>query len=522
MPEEATVGPTWHQGVIIGTAGWIVSVFGLELLPTTLWGIVFFGSWILLPVAIYKDGKELKDEGDWPRWTWVYVVTSVIWIIAILPGLVYLWRRRNRSETAGASSTDEGDTSGDDLPPSVTEITMDVRHDADLGIHRSTVQYGQARYNCELTESSDGRWEAAYGRSSDQDESRLFVLEADAHRFSQDALVAQDAAVANNGVTALIDGLDREELSGKLAVFDEGGEQLLSHLFNSNVGGCAISDDGRYVAVSTLNPDCSTYVFETDSAGIVVEHENLNGNKMGLEFREEGDETVLYLSDTEGSDPVYGLSMVGEVIRQAGTDVEEGPADEEERPADVDEGSSDREEGSVDVEEEPADKVTSPERIERDSSAIDTSEFAELTGFQRDALIAIAGLDGGIGLKIKERLDAYYDEPVNHGRLYPNLDELVEGGYVEKFAIDDRSNGYELTDHGRQHLAERLRWVRDRTPESDDLATESAPPEPGTSAVDESAQTNTEEGTDSEDEGETSDFSGDTMESIESEFSENK
>lgn len=82
----------------------------------------------------------------------------------------------------------------------------------------------------------------------------------------------------------------------------------------------------------------------------------------------------------------------------------------------------------------------------------------DITGFQRDCLYAIAGLNEPKGLAIKAELDAYYDQEINHGRLYPNLDALVEKGLVEKGTIDDRTNSYTLTRRGRRELEARREW----------------------------------------------------------------
>ena len=82
----------------------------------------------------------------------------------------------------------------------------------------------------------------------------------------------------------------------------------------------------------------------------------------------------------------------------------------------------------------------------------------ELTGFQRDLLYCIAGTQEPYGLGIKAELEAYGDTEVNHGRLYPNLDTLIDKGYVTKSKLDDRTNRYELTDAGRSVLAERREW----------------------------------------------------------------
>jgi DNA-binding PadR family transcriptional regulator len=88
----------------------------------------------------------------------------------------------------------------------------------------------------------------------------------------------------------------------------------------------------------------------------------------------------------------------------------------------------------------------------------------DLTGFQRDLLYVIAGLDEPHGLAIKEELEEYYESEVNHGRLYPNLDTLVEKGLVEKGQRDRRTNFYTLTKRGKRELAARQDWESQYVP----------------------------------------------------------
>ena len=83
----------------------------------------------------------------------------------------------------------------------------------------------------------------------------------------------------------------------------------------------------------------------------------------------------------------------------------------------------------------------------------------DLTGFQRDCLYVLAGLDSPKGLDVKKELDEYYEGEIHHGRLYPNLDELVEKGFVEKGSIDDRTNSYDLTSRGEREIDARRDWV---------------------------------------------------------------
>ena len=82
----------------------------------------------------------------------------------------------------------------------------------------------------------------------------------------------------------------------------------------------------------------------------------------------------------------------------------------------------------------------------------------DLTGFQRDLLYAIAGFDEPHGLAIKEVLEDYYEKEINHGRLYPNLDTLVEKGLVEKGNKDRRTNFYILTRRGSREIEARRDW----------------------------------------------------------------
>lgn len=81
----------------------------------------------------------------------------------------------------------------------------------------------------------------------------------------------------------------------------------------------------------------------------------------------------------------------------------------------------------------------------------------DLTEFQKNIVNVLVG-DSMYGLAIKKELEDYYDEEVNHGRLYPNLDTLEEENYVEKHARDERTNEYRLTQKGRERMREELEW----------------------------------------------------------------
>ncbi len=88
-----------------------------------------------------------------------------------------------------------------------------------------------------------------------------------------------------------------------------------------------------------------------------------------------------------------------------------------------------------------------------------STEFSDLTGFQRDLLYVIAGADKPSGQSVKDEAETYYESEINHGRLYPNLDTLVEKGLVEKGELDRRTNYYELTQKGAKAIQGRSDWV---------------------------------------------------------------
>jgi len=93
--------------------------------------------------------------------------------------------------------------------------------------------------------------------------------------------------------------------------------------------------------------------------------------------------------------------------------------------------------------------------------AVDLSgpqSLADMTAFQRDILRVLDLENHQKGLSIKEQLADYYGGEVNHGRLYPNLDDLVNAGFIEKSQRDKRTNDYALTDAGEKALSERDAW----------------------------------------------------------------
>lgn len=99
------------------------------------------------------------------------------------------------------------------------------------------------------------------------------------------------------------------------------------------------------------------------------------------------------------------------------------------------------------------------------STTIQKGPLSDLTAFQRDLLRTIAVLEDETdkvhGLAIKEAMEESRDGEVFHGRLYPNIDEVVELGLVEKSEWDRRTNTHGLTRRGRRELKAHVRWMQE-------------------------------------------------------------
>ena len=93
-----------------------------------------------------------------------------------------------------------------------------------------------------------------------------------------------------------------------------------------------------------------------------------------------------------------------------------------------------------------------------ESSIHDDVSATDLSTFKKEVLFAITEIEAAgdepYGLAIKRRLEDKFEMDINHGRLYPNLDELVDRGLVEKSELDKRTNEYSLTDAGAQLITE--------------------------------------------------------------------
>jgi DNA-binding PadR family transcriptional regulator len=82
----------------------------------------------------------------------------------------------------------------------------------------------------------------------------------------------------------------------------------------------------------------------------------------------------------------------------------------------------------------------------------------DLNNSKRDLLVEIYQMDHPSGQDIRGRMEAEHGEDVKHGRLYPNLNDLVDLGLLDKGEQNLRSNYYQITNDGQRLVEDTIRY----------------------------------------------------------------
>lgn len=97
ISEGVPVG-IWSHLVLLGSLLWL-SLFVL-LENDSIFGVVLFTAWVLLPLSIYLDTIEVRQNHAWnPKW-YLYVLLSLIPIAGSIFGFVWLARKRQKTGSA--------------------------------------------------------------------------------------------------------------------------------------------------------------------------------------------------------------------------------------------------------------------------------------------------------------------------------------------------------------------------------------------------------------------------------------
>lgn len=107
-----TVNDNWYYGV--GLAA-ILMGFGMAL-PDSLdsvSGFAFLASVVLMPVSIYYDRQWLRATTEWSPDTTPWVIGSIVPVVNMFVGALYLYRRSNAMQVAPASAAVEKSATAD-------------------------------------------------------------------------------------------------------------------------------------------------------------------------------------------------------------------------------------------------------------------------------------------------------------------------------------------------------------------------------------------------------------------------
>jgi restriction system protein len=106
QPAPGEIPTTPWQGVVaVATLGWVGLLFTVNFLPEVAGGLLILAVWFGLPLGLYLDSRTVQEHVDWPEYRWLYLVCSVIWIVAIIPGAVYLWKRHQLAQQNEPTAT---------------------------------------------------------------------------------------------------------------------------------------------------------------------------------------------------------------------------------------------------------------------------------------------------------------------------------------------------------------------------------------------------------------------------------
>lgn len=94
---QTNVSDSWYLGIAAGVALWI-ALFAIGSVEPTgfleaIFGLLALFAWAIMPIAVYYDSKYVRANGDWDPNTVAWVIAMAVWLVNIVAGAVYLYRR---------------------------------------------------------------------------------------------------------------------------------------------------------------------------------------------------------------------------------------------------------------------------------------------------------------------------------------------------------------------------------------------------------------------------------------------
>lgn len=200
-----------------------------------------------------------------------------------------------------------GSGSNGEDPPDVSEFAWQFDH-----TDSREVSYDNHRFECSQITSHSGEWLIAFGRSLDSGSCRIFGFREEVLVYTLPLERPTEARIADDGTAIVVDAGDFESSGGAVVIVDSDGSQIVTDSFTSNVHGTAITADGAYAGVVTLNPDCSVYLYEIKTGKRTVRHKVEHGRRNGIAFDDSGDR--VYVIDDQKEKLLYAIDHEGEVV----------------------------------------------------------------------------------------------------------------------------------------------------------------------------------------------------------------
>ncbi len=88
---------TWFHLTVAGVAMWMAMVLSMPidpLVPDGLQSLLLLGGWLLVPIGIYFDSKQVDAVSDWSPMRWAYVIPALVPFFCIPTSIIYLLKRR--------------------------------------------------------------------------------------------------------------------------------------------------------------------------------------------------------------------------------------------------------------------------------------------------------------------------------------------------------------------------------------------------------------------------------------------
>jgi len=90
---STTVSSKWQYGIVVSLLLWVVGIVMPNIQPVA--GLVLLTAWAAMPISMYFDRQYVRATMQWNPPTFVWVLLSVVPLVNLAAGVIYLLRRRS-------------------------------------------------------------------------------------------------------------------------------------------------------------------------------------------------------------------------------------------------------------------------------------------------------------------------------------------------------------------------------------------------------------------------------------------